>query len=259
LDPIKISSSATSALCLDAPSSPKHIISASKSGSKADFKGLKKGFFNNSKPKTPSSSTSKSENQNQRRNPAPAPEIIRPKQEKEDAFRFEEVQEAMKANMGLLDKKGTEQYNIGYLLVFTFAIEWLSQDFISTLENSSVLKRAFKDPEFSSAIDLFVKNPESAFRKYSQSKPEFIVALREFSGLLGEKLNQLADSSSDASQPKISNNTPKNVPIPEDLPEHEKLLIREVQNNPELQHVLQKPNIQKLLLGMRTGSPDVSR
>lgn len=76
-------------------------VSASNPPSSSSFGGLKAGFFNSKPPTTtkkhdPASSTVE-----------PVIEVVKPKQTKEDALRIDEVQEAMKSKLSLLEKQGT--------------------------------------------------------------------------------------------------------------------------------------------------------
>jgi hypothetical protein len=121
----------------------------------------------------------------------------------------------------------------------------MTSEFISRIEGNPQLAKAFSDPEFQRATELLSKDPEAAFRKYSKERPDLLLALREFSGLLGDQLDKLApDSDADAkgrgkiATTAMTSRTGKSspsVPIPGDLPNHEKELIRRVQTDLELQ------------------------
>ena len=123
----------------------------------------------------------------------------------------------------------------------------MTSEFLDRIERNPVLARAFGDPEFQNAIQALTRNPKAAFEKYTKERPDLVLALREFSGLLGDQM----DTMGSATENNASNTTTssgKNVEIPDDLPGHEKELIRRVQSDPEVQvslscHMLPCSNI----------------
>ncbi|KAI8906288.1 hypothetical protein EDD86DRAFT_248583 [Gorgonomyces haynaldii] len=174
------------------PQAPKEEIVV-KEPPRKEFQGLRKGFFDQ-KP------------QKQTKIP-----YIEPKKTKQDSLRLDQVTQNMAAH---LDQ--TRQ-------------EWMTPQFLDKLEKSPVLLKALNDPGFAIACQEMAQNPQKAFEKY-QSKPEWINALREFSGFLGEALEQKEDK----------------------LPKHEQQLVdRECLKDPDVQRVLvqlqQKPLFNEIM------------
>jgi hypothetical protein len=91
------------------------------------------------------------------------------------------------------------------------------------------LAKAFSDPIFAKAASEVAKDPERAFAKYMQQRPDLMEALQEFCKLLGKEMEVLASSKDSATS---ATTTPQ---IPDDLPDHEKELVRRVLANPEIQ------------------------
>ncbi|KAJ3011959.1 hypothetical protein HKX48_006552 [Thoreauomyces humboldtii] len=139
------------------PPKPEEPVLASAQSKSKPF-GFQKGFLNQSR--TP-----------QKKAPRAIP-IIKPKSNASDSLRFNEVQEAMKSQMSLLDKQ-----------------EWMTPDFLSKIESDPALARALADPEFQQAATEMSTNPQAAFKKYSAPRYRHLLeALRMFAGLLGDTL-----------------------------------------------------------------------
>ncbi|KAI9346989.1 hypothetical protein BDR26DRAFT_855479 [Obelidium mucronatum] len=185
-----------------------------------EFGGLKGGFF--SKAAKPQEKKAPLETLKPT-NPAPA-------NSKKQGIVLDEVQEAMKSKLNSTSK------------------EWMTADFLHKIESDAVLAKAFLDPEFQRAIDALTKNPQAAFAHYAQTRPDLIDAMRRFSGILGAQFETLAVK---ADQDKI-----KAVPIPEDLPDHEKELLRQVQSDVELQEILKDPKVMQILMTRDQRSPE---
>ncbi|KAJ3288376.1 hypothetical protein HDU79_004915 [Rhizoclosmatium sp. JEL0117] len=189
---------------------------------KKEFSGLKGGFF--SKPTT---TTKKS---------AMKPAVIetikptKPASTKNENLVFSEVQEAMSSKLKNSSK------------------DWMTTDFFTQIEKDPVLAKAFEDPEFQRAIDAMTKNPQAAFTKYAKERPDLMDAMRRFSGLLGAQFESMAAKEEKAAV--------RSVPIPEDLPNFEKELIRKVQTDPELQEILKDPRVMKILMSRDQKSPE---
>ena len=107
----------------------------------------------------------------------------------------------------------------------------MTPDFLDKLEQSPVLVKALMDPAFQQAAAEMASNPQKAIAKYSKERPDLILALKEFAGFLGSHLSDL----------------PASVPIPDDLPAHEKEILQRVLSNPKMQAALKDPQVQMIL------------
>ncbi|KAJ3161427.1 hypothetical protein HDU86_007209 [Geranomyces michiganensis] len=85
--------------------------------------------------------------------------LVKPKAKPEDGLRLSEVQDAMRGSMSLLDRQ---------------------------------------DPIFQRAASEMSKNPQAAAKKYARERPDIMEALREFAGLLGDKLGSMDGGASAA-------------------------------------------------------------
>ncbi|KAJ3164004.1 hypothetical protein HK101_000539 [Irineochytrium annulatum] len=222
-------------------------------------RGLKGGFFN-SAPKKSNVPTPAATKPN-----AAAPDnlpVVKPKFSPSDALKLEEVQEAMKEDFSLLDKK-----------------EWMTTAFISKLESNPRLARAMQDPDFQRATEEMSSNPQAAFKKYSEQRPDLLLALREFAGIMGDQLMALSDREEEGKKVggdvgtddevrKKGNRGPSVTPmvapaagvsIPQDLPENEQMLIRKVMSDPSLQAAFRDPKVQRLLMNIKDNPPELHR
>ena len=107
-------------------------------------------------------------------------------------------------------------------------IDWMTSDFLERLENSPLLAKAFADPAFQKAASEMAKNPQQAMAKYSRERPDLVLALKEFAGLLGDQLSQMAKKEEEKKKKEAQ-------VIPEDLPEHEKDLLKKVYSSRDVQ------------------------
>ena len=80
-----------------------------------------------------------------------------------------EVQEAMKMNQTLLDKKN----------------QWLTPELLKKITENPSLAKLFTNPEYLQAITMMQKNPKEVMEKYKNNK-EFTTLLTEFSGMMGQ-------------------------------------------------------------------------
>ncbi|KAG5455630.1 MAG: hypothetical protein BJ554DRAFT_4889, partial [Olpidium bornovanus] len=174
-------------------------------GSAAPTFGFKKGFLTAARPRV----TPKGE---VRSAPAGDKEIetVRPLQARDESLRFRDVQDAMRESgpAGLLNE----------------AI--MSEDFVSRVVNNPALTKAMKSPEFRAALEMFAKDPKRALAKFG-SRPDIIGPLREYSGLLGNRLGEL-----------------DRVPaeLPDGLQPHEQELVKvRVLADPEAKSALRDP------------------
>ncbi|KAJ3207967.1 hypothetical protein HDU67_007109 [Dinochytrium kinnereticum] len=205
---------------------------------KTAFTGIKKGFFNTATP--PKAASAKAKPPQSRNDEVMT---FKPKQTKEEALRFDDVQKAMKEQLNLLNKQ-----------------EWLTPEFLDRIERNPALARAVSDPVFQQATQDMKCDPEKAFKKYSRERPDLVLALREFAGLLGDQLEGMAGQSSGAFMGTSSRGShPAPPPVPDDLPDHEKELVRKVLEDKEVQEVLRDPKMQKILMTIRTNPPELQR
>ncbi|KAJ3105260.1 hypothetical protein HDU97_008283 [Phlyctochytrium planicorne] len=179
--------------------------------------------------------------------------MLKPKVSKQDELKFDEVQETIKQQMNSLNQK-----------------EWMTKEFIERIEKNPALARALSDPEFQQATQEMQTNPHAAFAKYSKKRPDLILALREFSGLLGDQLEKM-DSTGARHQTQAASSNGNKFNIPDDLPDHEKTLVAKVLGDKDLQvpfsfireltlkSILQDPAMQKLLLSIRNNPPEFQR
>ncbi|KAI8847220.1 hypothetical protein BC829DRAFT_397089 [Chytridium lagenaria] len=131
------------------------------------------------------------------------PQTLKPTKTKEDSLRFDQVQEVMKQQLNMLNKQ-----------------EWLTPDFLERIERNPALARAFADPLFTQATEDLKRDPEKAFQKYAKERPDIMLALREFAG------------TTSIPPSIVSITTPT---IPDELPDHEKELVKRVMQDKELQ------------------------
>lgn len=121
---------------------------------KNEFNGLKKGFLNQPTVKKP--------------NAKPADVIPYIKHNnKSTRLEIPEVRNAMESEIQKLIK---------------------TPEFLSNVESSSSLRTAMGDPLFAKAAEEMGRDPSSIAR-YANSHPQWINALREFSGLMGNVLD----------------------------------------------------------------------
>jgi hypothetical protein len=177
------------------------------------FSGLKKGFFD-AKPIPKAPKKEKIQE-------------LRPKSTKNPLI-IDQVQEAIKS-------------------------DWITPDILEKIEKSPILCKAFQDPMFTTAISEMASNASDAFKKYSNQRPDLILALKEFATLMGHELSNAAINQ-----------------IPKDLPKHEQELLKNVYGNVELQDALKDSVIQKILSdstkdplalsrALHQGTPDIKR
>ncbi|KAJ3026370.1 hypothetical protein HDV00_011977 [Rhizophlyctis rosea] len=91
---------------------------------------------------------------------------------------MDEVQNAMREGMGLLDKK-----------------EWLTPTLLTKIASSPTLSRAFEDPTFLQ-FAAALQNPQQAptlLARAQKERPDLVAALQELAGLLGSEFDRLAD------------------------------------------------------------------
>ncbi|KAJ3142610.1 hypothetical protein HK100_000039, partial [Physocladia obscura] len=151
-------------------------VNAGKTSTKSEFSGLKKGFLAS---KTSTKSVELRQNLSTKNKPVILAKIETLAPTKSgpgtNSLVFGQVQDAMKSKF-----EGSTK-------------NWMTPDFLSRIETNTILARAFEDPSFQKAAMELAQNPHAAFEKYSRERPDLIMALREFSGLLGTQFEQMAD------------------------------------------------------------------
>jgi hypothetical protein len=169
---------------------PKPLTAAQKP---KEFSGLKKGFFSAPKTTKPKST--------------PKPIVvdedipfIKPQTTK-SSLEFEEVRNAMASQI--------DQTRSGKM----DSLEWMTPQFLDKIDKSPVLRKAFQDPRFLRMSQELVKDPVKTLQQCQQQFPEWMEALREFSGLLGEafeaKANEVDTSGLDEFEKNLVNRVMK--------------------------------------------------
>lgn len=180
---------------------------------KGEFTGLKKGFFDSKPSKKVSDIT-----------------VLKPKNPSKNPLVLDDVQRNIPPSNN-----------------------WITADILEEIEKSPVLSKAFQDPMFTTAISEMASNASDALKKYQKERPDLILALKEFSKLMGNQLSNVAISQ-----------------IPKDLPSHEQELLKNVFQNSDLQEALKDSTIQKILANaskdplalsraLHDGSPEIKR
>nr|KAJ3417942.1 hypothetical protein HK105_000568 [Polyrhizophydium stewartii] len=144
---------------------------------------------------------------------------------------------------------------------------WATPRFWARVESSPTLSRAMADPRFAAAASDLAQSPQHAFSKHAAENPQFLAALRELAGILGEEMIATADDMDRAAAAIAAENErafvpgpPPPPPIPDDLPEHEKKLIARVMADPELQasrrsSIFKDPQMQRMLAQIKQTPP----
>ncbi|KAJ3348855.1 hypothetical protein HDU83_000982 [Entophlyctis luteolus] len=226
----------------------------------SEFKGFKKGFFNNDAAKKPKAVTEISGtkvNDNTRR--TDELETIAPKNatgENTSRFVFDEVQQAMRKKLAASTK------------------DWLTPAFLERIESHPLLSRAFADAQFQAVAQELMRNPADAFARCAQERPQYIVALREFCGLLGAQFESMATEGPTEAGAKSAA-----LASTEGLAPHERDIVRRVQTDAELQvsgvaqaefliclcwavseqRILRDPAVQSFLVSVKNNPPELQR
>ncbi|KAJ3384683.1 hypothetical protein HDU84_002814 [Entophlyctis sp. JEL0112] len=206
----------------------------------SEFNGFKKGFFNNDAAKKPKAVTEISGtkvNDNTRR--TDELETIAPKNatgENTSRFVFDEVQQAMRKKLAASTK------------------DWLTPAFLEKIESHPLLSRAFADAQFQAVAQELMRNPADAFARCAQERPQYIVALREFCGLLGAQFESMATEGPTEAGAKNAA-----LASTEGLAPHERDIVRRVQTDAELQRILRDPAVQSFLVSVKNNPPELQR
>ncbi|KAJ3344873.1 hypothetical protein HDU91_007525, partial [Kappamyces sp. JEL0680] len=124
--------------------------------------------------------------------------------------------------------------------------EWMTPAFLAKIDKSPVLSKAFQDPRFLAFSQELAGNPIATMQKVAQQAPEYLDALREFSGLIGEAMEEQANRSAPT--------TAKDPP----LDEFEQGLVDKVLSDQAVQNALRDPEIQQLLFKLKNGDPSIT-
>lgn len=95
----------------------------------------------------------------------------------------------------------------------------MTPDFLNRIEKSPVLSKAFQDPRFLQLSQELAKDPINTMKKVANTMPQYIEALKEFSALIGDAMEKIAD---------------KREGEPE-LDDREQALVNAVMKNPRVQ------------------------
>ncbi|KAI9096133.1 hypothetical protein DFS34DRAFT_624088 [Phlyctochytrium arcticum] len=211
-----------------------NVKSAQSKSQNKEFSGFKKGFLSSSRSDSLKDAGKKQPPVAKAAQHDALP-FIKPTQKADESLRFSEVQDAMKNQMSSLDQQ-----------------EWLTPEFLEKIEKNPVLAKALNDPAFQQAAADLQKDPEAAFKMYSQTRPDLLSALREFAALMGDALSAMPGQPETVEDTLIS---PASVPIPNDLPQHEQELIKRVMADKDTQDALRDPKVQRVLAEMQKNPP----
>jgi len=179
---------------------------------KKAFAGMKAGFFGNAnKPKPkPVEQQPKKEAKS---------DIIEVKATKKDAKVLDEVQEAMKMNENLIDKKS----------------EWMTPDLLSKIAANPKLTKLFTNPEYMQGITMMQKDPKGAMERFG-GNPEFRELLLEFSKIMGSHFDTMGKVAADKEAQEKAAQQPLRDPKAEQYLQDPKVqyLLQYLQKNPRL-------------------------
>ncbi|KAJ3267470.1 hypothetical protein HDV01_005159 [Terramyces sp. JEL0728] len=196
------------------------------------FTGLKKGFFDQPKAKNATNKlTAKNKTITSSNLSTANPEnddlpFIKANPNK-NSLEFDEVKNAMASQ---LDQHRNE---------------WMTPAFLEQIDKSPLLQKAFQNPEFLQLMSQMGKDPERTFKKCESEYPQYLDALKEFAGLLGQAFEQKAGEQERA---ELEQNMAQLNPFEQDL-------VKKVMSNPELQNALRNPKMQELLMQLQTNPP----
>lgn len=140
---------------------------------KVEFSGLKKGFFSsNPKPKPAEKTTTKSPSENTPDDDIPFIKFV-PKTNE-----FLEIKEVRDKLSSQFDQTKSD---------------WMTSDFLQKIDHSPTLKAAFQDPRFIQVSQQLAKDPVGTMKVVSKTMPQYVEALKEFMGLIGEAMEKKAD------------------------------------------------------------------
>jgi hypothetical protein len=191
---------------------PKAAAQQPKQTKSTEFQGLKKGFFSTTtRPKPKKSKIIQEE----------IP-LIKP-QTTRNPLEFDQVRDAMASQL--------DQSRTG----ISYSSDWMSPSFLGKIERSTILAKAFQDPRFLQMSQQLARDPVRTLEMCKKEHPEWMEALREFSGMLGEvfekKANQVDTSG---------------------LNDFERDIVERVMKDPKVQEALKDSRIQQLLFDLKS-------
>eukprot|EP00112_Aurelia_sp_Birch-Aquarium-sp1_P005485 Seg1622.13 transcript_id=Seg1622.13/GoldUCD/mRNA.D3Y31 product="hypothetical protein" protein_id=Seg1622.13/GoldUCD/D3Y31 len=218
-------------------------VHKSKTAAKVEtgFAGFKKGFLlGNSKGSTVASKPCKEKKRI---------EEVQPSQQKENPLVFNEVQDALAAQMPLLQSK-----------------EWINDDLLSKLERNPKLLKKLGDPRYSQALDSFQTNPQEAMAAL-QNDPEVKEFIQEFCGILGDHFDTLGEKEKKvqaskasieileaASSRKLGSQSSKPLNSEED-----ERKLQQIISDPATRDILADEKIQKLIAALKENPNSAQR
>jgi len=176
---------------------------------KKAFGGMKAGFFSNANKPKPAAQPKKEEKN----------DIIEVKATKKDSKVLDEVQQAMKVNETLADKKN----------------EWMTPDLLSKIAANPKLTKLFTNPEYMQGITMMQKDPKGAMERFG-GNPEFRELLLEFSKIMGSHFDVMGKQAAEKEAKENAAKQPPRDPKAEAILQDPKVqyLIQCLQKNPKL-------------------------
>ena len=198
-----------------------HSRSTKKSDTGTGYGGMKKGFLfgNNSTSKTAKKSASKKSAIEKK-----VDYEVKPKTGANSNLVFDEVQSAVKENVGLGQNK-----------------EWVTDDLLKKVEGNKTLFSKLADPKFSKALEMMQKDPKSA-KDYYKNDKEVQEFFMEFYNILGQHFTTLGEQSD--TRPKKS---------------EEEIQFEKTISRPDIKEILSKPAIKTLFTTLRDSPKEGQR
>ncbi|CAH1799856.1 unnamed protein product, partial [Owenia fusiformis] len=224
-------------------STPSPSLPSNQDNKDSAFAGMKKGFLFGapaSKSKQESKPKPTAKPVNKKTDPINVQEEIpfikANKEEENTRLSMPEVQDAMKASQNLMNNK-----------------EWITQDFLQTIQSRPKLLEKLTNPVFQQAISDFQTNPEAATMKYKDNT-EVFEFFKEFSGILGQHFSELGEreqSEQPAEPPsgadmKVHSSTNPNQATAEDEARIQKILA-----DPEIKGAIMDKTVQQLIYTLK--------
>lgn len=80
--------------------------------------------------------------------------------------------------------------------------EWCTPDLMQKIASNETLRKAFTSPDYRQWIELLQKDPKEAVKQYG-SNPEFVKFMTEFSNLMGNHMEKVADIKAEEEDPIV--------------------------------------------------------
>ena len=138
-----------------------------------------------------------------------------------------------------------------------------SESLLDRMMSDPALSQLFMDPECQQILNMFSQHPQEALKHY-QHRPDIVEALKSVAGHFGNHFTALADEQEKDKKQKGSANSRSTVmtpvvTIPEDLPAHEKELVRRVMRDQAVQDALKDERVQEIMMTLRTRPQDYTK